>query len=611
MSESLAAVANTFEEVSRLVLRRLWLRRALQRLVQSLPFAVAALILFMVLRATGSAWCGVGPVLGLALAWITGCFAVTRWLRPGPYAALAFWDREAGRRDAFANAWWFERQPARDAAQEFHVCVQRERLPAALAALRMDIPLPDLRWLISVPLLLIALGLVPGGNGSNLPDAELTAEGRRLAEREGHKLAEKRIDADKMKALNAEEKNELEKLQQKIAETAKSLGQPGTATAREVLSELEKRARDAEKLAEKLGAGGDAWASDQMIAEMRRHADTAELGDAVANKSTVETAKEAERLADQLRDQKLAGETRERMAEALGAIGKQSQPGDNERTVGQHVIAADKNMAQALPKDAGAEFQKLADKMKSLAAREKAREELEKLAQQLRDSGGNIAGQGAQGMQQLAGSQGPQGQSGQGAQQMMTMQNAPQMQPMQTPGMSEAPQGQGQAGGQNLPTLRPSTGDAKDGKGLALAPPGTKPGDKPDGKDDKPMLFAPVPGLPPDQQPNAAILMPGSSAGGAPPGTGSAKLGSDPTKPAKAGQQGVVNAQRNAEGESAVRSIEGGAHDEQARRATQATTLEAIKAEENALDDAALPAARREQVRRYFTELRKRFEKEN
>ena len=45
--------------------------------------------------------------------------------------------------------------------------------------------------------------------------------------------------------------------------------------------------------------------------------------------------------------------------------------------------------------------------------------------------------------------------------------------------------------------------------------------------------------------------------------------------------------------------------------ATMRAALDAIAAEENALDEAALPAARREQVRRYFTELRKRFEKEN
>ncbi len=613
MIDPLAAAASTFTEVSGHVLRRLWLRQALQRVVQTLPFAAAALLLLIVLRATGAAWCGFGLTLGLTLAWIAGCFAFARWRRPGAYGALAYWDQQTGRGDAFANAWWFEQQPARDMAQDFHLREQCEFLPAALPSLRRDIALPDLRWLASVPLLLIALAFIPGGNGLRLPDAKLTEEGHRLSVREGQKLAEKKLDVEKMKALNEDEKKELVKLQQKIAETAKSLGQQKAETAREVLSELEDRARDAEKLAEKLGTGSDTWASDQMVAEMRKHADTAELGDAVASKSTENTAKEAEKLAGRLRDKKLASETRERLTETLREIGKQSQPEDKDRTVGQHVIAADKNLSQALPKDAGAEFQKLADKMKTLAAREKAREELEKLAQQLRDSGSSIAGEGAQGMQQLAGNQGQdhegrQGQSGQG--QMQKMANAPPMQPMQTPGMSNAQQGQGQNGAQSLQTLQPSNGEAKDGKGLALAPPGTKPGDKSAGKNDKPMLFAPVPGLPPDQQPNAAILMPGSSAGGAPPGTSSAKMGNDPTKATWADQQGEVNAQRNAEGESTVRSIKGGVHNEQAKRSAQATALDAIKVEENALDDAALPAARREQVRRYFTELRKRFERE-
>jgi len=611
MSDSTAAATSTFAEVSRRVLRRLWLRRALQRVARTLPFAAAVLTLLVVLRATGAAWCGFGPAMGLTLAWIAGCFALAWWRRPGAYGALAFWDQQAGRQDAFANAWWFEQQPARDAAQEFHLRAQLKELPAAMPSLRRDISLPDLRWLASVPLLLVALAFIPGRNEPRLPDVMLTEEGRRLAEREGQQLAEKKLDTEGMKALDEEEKKELEKLQRKIAETAKSLGRQKAETARDVLSELDKRARDAEKLAEKLGAGREAWASDQMVAEMRKHADTAELGDAVADKSMGNTANEAEKLAGRLRDERLASETRDRLTETLREIGKQSQPEDRERIVGQHVIAADRDLAQALPKDAGAEFQKLADRMKSLAAREKAREQLEKLAQQLRDSGSNIAGQGAQGMQQLAGGEGRDQQGNSGPQQMMTLPNAPQMQPMQTPAMSNAPQGEGQSRGQSLQMLQPSKGEGKDGKGFALAPPGSKPGEKPDGKNDKPMLFAPVPGLPPDKQPDAVILMPGSSPRGAPPGTGTAKLGNEPTKPAKAGQQGVVNAQRGAEGESAIRSIEGGAHSEKAARSAQATALDAIKAEENALDDAALPAARREQVRRYFTELRKRFEREN
>ena len=128
------------------------------------------------------------------------------------------------------------------------------------------------------------------------------------------------------------------------------------------------------------------------------------------------------------------------------------------------------------------------------------------------------------------------------------------------------------------------------------------------------MLFAPVPAAQPsDQKPDSAIMVavPGANPGGHSPGNGTAPLSAQQTEKTKPGRQSVVNAQHNAEGESSVRAVEGQTHKEAATRSAQTTALEAITAEENALDDAALPTARREQVRRYFTELRKRFEKEN
>ena len=105
--------------------------------------------------------------------------------------------------------------------------------------------------------------------------------------------------------------------------------------------------------------------------------------------------------------------------------------------------------------------------------------------------------------------------------------------------------------------------------------------------------------------------MPGSMPGGSQAGNGTTDIGNSPTQNTQASLQATVNAQRNTEGESTVRTIEGQAHQEKAALSAQATALAAITSEENALDDAALPAARREQVRRYFTELRKRFENEN
>lgn len=99
--------------------------------------------------------------------------------------------------------------------------------------------------------------------------------------------------------------------------------------------------------------------------------------------------------------------------------------------------------------------------------------------------------------------------------------------------------------------------------------------------------------------------MPGS---GPKPGVGKADLNNTPTQKQDSGNQSVVQAQQNNEGRSTVRSIEGGPRTEQSTRSASQAALEAIQAEEVALDESALPPARREQVRRYFHELRKRFE---
>src|SRR5262249_28853809 len=140
-----------------------------------------------------------------------------------------------------------------------------------------------------------------------------------------------------------------------------------------------------------------------------------------------------------------------------------------QRTVGQHVLGAGRDMAQSLSKEAGDEFQKLADKMRLLASREKARAELEKLAQQLRDAGSKVAGERTQGMQQLAGNDESQTQGGAP---MTNMPNAPQSQPMQMPGFSNAPQGESGTGTlQNAQIFTPTQGNEKPGdKNLAPMP---------------------------------------------------------------------------------------------------------------------------------------------
>jgi hypothetical protein len=122
-----------------------------------------------------------------------------------------------------------------------------------------------------------------------------------------------------------------------------------------------------------------------------------------------------------------------------------------------------------------------------------------------------------------------------------------------------------------------------------------------------------------DQQPSAMIMAPNvpqdpsnattmAGPGGPSPGAGKAKLDAGKTAQTKADGSSVVNAKSGNEGASSTRSIDGGVKQESAARTAQETSVDFINEQEAALDDAALPPQRREQVRRYFGELRKRFE---
>lgn len=593
-------------------------RKALAWLRQTCWAACGVLVVLAGARLLGwGAGQGWVVVVGVAL-WLIGCMAWAVWSRPSVYDSLAHWDAATQRSDAFANAWWFERQPVRKEAEERHWQLQGERLPDDLRTLRRDLPLPDAR-LLALPLLIaVGFAFVPWPEHQGAPDVVLSEQGRAIAKKEAEKLAGQKLEVAKMTGLSAEEKKEVEKLHQQVQESAHALGSGTERTVRQVLGDLEKRARDAERLAEKLGAGPSLWASEPMIAEMRRHADTVDLGDSIATRAAEKTADKAQDLADKLRDAKLTDETRDRLAETMREIGRHSQPEDKERLAGSHVIAADRDLSQLLPKDAGQEFQALADKMRGQAARDKARQQLEKLAQQLRESGSNVAGQGNDGMQEMKGGANGNGLTPEAQQGQMTMlQNSPNLPPIDPnalPGaMNPAPQNTpppGTSGNQQRPALALSPAQG------ALQPPSGDKSDAPKGSNQAPTLFAPVPGMDPKTPPDRALLggLPGAEAqmqslGGKKAGASTSPLGNKPTEAHQAGQTAVANAAHGADGASTVRNVDGGAHQESATRGGQASTLAQLQAEENAVDDAALPPARREQVRRYFTELRKRFEK--
>jgi hypothetical protein len=466
---------------------------------------------------------------------------------------------------------------------------------------------------------LLGLVLVSPFAQHTADDEPLTDAMVKAAKTEARSLAETEVQQAKLQGLKPEEKAALDKLQQDVKQAAKDLEKSQGKSARDVLSDLEKRANDAEKLANQLAATKDTWASDALVEQLRKHADTADLGDAVATKDAAGAATAAKALSEQLQQPQLSAEAQQRLAETLAAVAKAAEDGDSQRLVGGHVLGANEKLHAADVKGAGSEFQQLAETLARQAQREKAKEQLEALAQKLRDAGSRIAGQDGA-MQQMQGAGDQQQAQQQGMQQGQQLgQGSMSQQQLQTPGLANQQAGQMMQQGQPPPSGE--AGQSSQQLTLAQQAPSQQGDGKSDGKDDaKPKLFAPDPSKKPGEQPSTMLLtegqpsnpngpvvaLPGS---GLMPGQGANdKSNGDTTLQSKAKDSSVVNAQPNAQGPSSTRAVEGGIRSETATQVRKPSTAEFIQQQEAALDDAALPAARREQVRRYFQELRKRFE---
>ena len=621
MSE-LANPASVFAPVARKVQGRVMMRRWLSWL-QHTVWPVSIVLTLMML------WAIRGGMSIVAALWMTWALwkvggLVVAWLRrPGAFSALALWDSAAGRREAFASAWWFEdRNEASESARR-HVEAQKAVLEPAMGRLKQDLPLRPGRALL-VPLGLVMLGSLISAVRTPKEEVLILDEAMAVKAAEAAKeMSNLGVEKKKLKGLNAEEQKQIEDLKAKLDQTAAELADAAGKDAKQVLAELERRARDAEKLAEDLAKGKDDWASDKLVEELRKHADTADLGDAVAAKNSPSAAKAAEKLGQELKSPQLAAETKQRLSSTLKEVQEKAEAADRKRMVGQHVLGAGDQMQQGDAKAAGAEFEKLAEKMRDMALREEAQKQLQQLAEQLRQAGSGITGENQTGAMQQLGQNGQQGQGEQG------QQNAPQVGQQQGGQQQQmlAPPGIGQQQQQNQMQQPPQGGQGQgqqQQQQMMMGQPGQQQGQPGQGQQPgQPMLIAPVPGQPPpDASKDKMVIVPGEApddpnqpgiitpapASGQKPGVGKADLNNTPTSKQETANSDVVQAQQNAEGQSTVRSVEGGARKEQSTRSATQTTLEAIQAEEAALHEAALPPARREQVRRYFNELRKRFE---
>lgn len=624
----------SFHKAGRKIGRRLqmiatisWLNLSVAILAGVLLGAIIGMRLFGV---TAPEWEIAGGAVGL---WLVAIVGIARLGRKTPFQALAKWDEVSGGKSTLASAHFFEANAKSGgkklmAGEELHLEKARQLLAERAARLKRDLPIPRPHW--SWLALLLALGFVatPGFKaGIALEDLLITDSMRARAEAEAERLAEERAKLDELKDLSPEERERIKELGEMLDETSEMLSAAGEKTSRELLEELEARARAAEDLANELGGDEEDWASKEMLEEMARHADTADLAAALQDKNAEHGAGESDKLAEKLADPKLPIEAESRIDQALTRTMEKATEDDKSKPVGEHVGQAAVNLEQDQAEPAAKDFSKLAQHFRDLARREKARDDLKKLADQLRDSGANIAESQLEQMQQLGeGNQGQgQPQPPPGAQDLAQAPMPNQMpgpqnqgvQQMQAPGLQN--QGQNGQDGQNQqgqalqapvpgmpdPNQAPQPGQ----QGGMMA--GQQPGQGEQGG-----LSAPVPGQAPNGAGAAAML--GGNGGGATAsgsglqaGVGTAEMGTKATEAMRAAKDALVDAQINEDGDSRVQRVEGGVRQEAAQAQKREAAVNFISVEEEALDEKALPVSRRDQVLRYFTALRKEFEDED
>jgi hypothetical protein len=600
--------------MQRVVWRRFW---ALMLRV-GLPILGGVLGLALVWAALGG---GLMPLQVAVLAVLLVAVGFFTWIwrgRPSQYAVWALWDREAGRREAFAAAWSYEQRAQMTEGEARHWQGQAQLLPEALGRLRRDLPLPKLGRLVWVGVGLMGIGLTGGWVAAVTRGPTLNAEMLAAALAEAGRLAKLEVKAEKLAALTEAERKQLEAQLQGAAE---ALAESAGKTAREVLDALEQRAREAEKMAERLGKGDEAWASPELTDALRRQADTADLGDAVADRRGGEAADEAQALAEKM--DSAAAEQEERLKGLFEDLNKASAPEDKERLVGRGVAGAAQGLQAGQKAEASAALREMAEQLREQQGRQQTQQELERLAQQLREAGSQVAnaGQAGEAMQALTE---PKAQSDQTGQSPGEAQSPPDPQAKGQPQGQMMTQAGGTEQGQETQPPSPSPGAAgqpgQQGPQLSLSeanPQAGQGGDKPE--NGAPMLLAPVPGQDPSEKPpEMAVFMPGNAPpGGAsmgsssalPPGAGSSEVKGEETETLATGQSALTTAQPTGQGASTLRQVEGGApRDEAVRQGSAALSVEFMEAQEAAMDEVALPTARREQVRRYFNALRKRLE---
>jgi hypothetical protein len=625
----------TFREAAHAAARRLAMRHLAAMVQKTAVWICGGLLIAMIVARVSGDYHAQWPWVGLVLAVWLAAAAAWAWLtRPRPLIALAVWDQQTRRGEAFVSAYCFEAEAAPDAAQQVHLARARATLTTAWPALRRELPLPTCRRAAVFPPLVLALA-ASGVLAAALPpdltplDAVTLARAREM----GETLTHKQKDIERLAGMTKKERKEAKQLQQAMSDTADRLARQESQTPQDVLTKLDALARQAEALAKAMG--GDAQSlSSAMIEELERHADTTDFGSAIRASKSDQIAEEARSIAERLKSDALTLDERQRFEDALDRAMKAADEADRETILGNKLDAADRNLKAGEPREAAQRFAELSEQFDHVHEREQAAERLEQLAQELRSGGQRIMQLGDEGMTHLA--QAPSrgmrplhpSDGGDGSDPMMMPQARMPLGDMPTPGDGEEP-GYGAGPSYGEP---PMPGSSMPGDGPPV------PGD-PDGMmagGAQPSGAPPIPGMAPGDggMPGAGRIpgagqgmapgiapVPGSAAGmaGGPPtpgattgglraGHGTAPLGADPTKPHDPTGTATVAAAPVNPGASFMQVIDGANHREETGRTRREIAIAFIAAEEEALHAEPLPAARREQVLRYFTMLREQLE---
>ncbi len=578
-------------------------------------------------------------VLALCFLWQATGLVISLLSRPKPLSALTIFDQKGHQKDQFSSAFFYLQGKSMTLGERLHVSRANKELHQAMERLPETLPLPNLSKTWILPLIALLFSASPLlRKAINPGDTALSEEMIQSVAAESERIRKATRDLTGLESLSELEKAELERLESSVNAAANEITNPEGQTAREVLTTLEARARAAEKLAEQLGLSNQEWASEGFVRELSQHADTADLAIGIRDKNPELVVTQSVAIANILGQNDIKREATDRFSIALERSIAKASHEDKTRPVGQRISNASQKLTAQQPKPAAVEFEELADHFQSVVQRDDARKKLEKLAAQLRASGSQISGSKLESLKKIAGNPKslPEGlkpiETTPMAQQLQNLM-APQIpQPGQmsspnipTPGsLAKSPSGQegdgNQPGGQGgqkgvmppVPGQSPVPGSEDQSQGLAQQ--GGKEGAKDGGQGG--MLSAPIPGADPEMDTPGAGL--GGSAGGAStatPGGGGKDAGSatmemfeDRSQVTKAEKESRVSTQIN-EGDSEFRAVATGKpQGEQARLNRKEILRNFINVEAEALDEQPLPLTRRNQVLRYFSEIRRQLE---